>query len=100
MRLVLALCLWASLSAAAAPAGDWMLLGREGGCAPITSLRRKLPTLPELRSPDALAAWLRAQGHAVTRTEPAPGLVGVSVPALGLELLLTPASRCAASPAH
>lgn len=82
---------------APARAEDWMLAGREGGCFPISSLRRKLPDLPDLRSADALEAWLRSKGHAVTRKNHAPDLVGLDAPALGLHLMLIPAKRCAAN---
>jgi hypothetical protein len=101
MRLPLPALLAAALLSPAAPAPaqteDWMLAGREGGCFPIHSLRRKLPELPDVRSPDALEAWLRSKGHAVTRKTHGPEMVGLDAPALGLHLMLIPARRCAAS---
>lgn len=96
-RLALALLATALLipsAPAPAQAEEWKLAGREGGCFPIHSLRRKLPELPDVRTPDALEAWLRGKGHAVTRTTHGPEMVGLDAPALGLHLMLIPARRC------
>ena len=42
-------------------AEDWSLVGRHGECAPLRVLQRKLPDLPDVRSPEALAAYLDAR---------------------------------------
>lgn len=86
------------LASAAPAAEDWMLAAREGGCHPISSLRRKLPELPDVRTPAALEAWLRTRGFALTRRDHGPEAVELEVPAAGLHLMLVPARRCQAAP--
>ena len=89
------------LIALPAAAQDWMLMGRHGECAPLSSLRRKLPEMLDVRSPDALAAYLDGRRIAYRRRDQPLGattVVEFQVPSAGLAIAVAPASVCAAPP--
>ena len=88
------LCL---LIALPATAEDWNLVGRHGECAPLASLKRKLPDMPDVRTPDDLAAYLDSKRMAYTRRTHSLGqatAVEFVVPEAGLAVLLAPESSC------
>lgn len=77
----------------------WQLLGRHGECAPIAALKRKLPDLPAISTPDELAAHLEAKRLKFTRSplKGGPdGAVEFNVPDAGLAIVLVEARHCAA----
>lgn len=78
--LLLPMCLLANSGAAqtgapadrVAPSAErWLLMGRHGECAPIATLRRKVPDLGEVNDPQAFAAFMRNKGFEVTATQQA-----------------------------
>ena len=90
--------------AAAAPAvaaDKWFLMARHGECAEVSSLKRKVPDLAEVRDPAAFAALMRAKGHQVT-TNALPVPKGkaqeVKVPAAELFLVFVTVELCEAPP--
>lgn len=83
--------------AASAPE-RWLLMSREGECAPIASLRRRIPDLADVESPDAFIALMKKKGHAVTSTatQLSDGTVyEVQVPDQRLAVIFVPARICA-----
>ena len=82
---------------AAAPAGDWVLMGRHGGCAEIAELARRKPIFAGVATPEAFAAKARRDGHAVRVTEMDLGGskgVAVAVKDLGLAVVFVPRTIC------
>lgn len=78
-------------------AADWLLLSREGGCAPLDVLGRKLPDLPPIQTPDQLEAYLRTSGLHYSRKQQSDGGGGFQeflVPSAGLSVVLVPRARC------
>lgn len=78
-------------------AAEWLLLSRHGECAPLDALKKKLPSLPDLNSPDDLAAYLQARHvkysrkvHSGNHTE----LHEFQVPSEGLSVILAPRQQC------
>lgn len=83
--------------ATAVHAEDWSLVGRHGECAPLRVLQRKLPDLPDVRSPEALAAYLDARRLRYSRRTVSIGraqAVEFEVAEVGLAVLLAPESAC------
>ena len=81
----------------AAAAQDWSLVGRHGECAPIASLQRKLPDLPDVRTPQALLAHLDRKKLAYTTrtvTVAQGQWLEVQVPAAELAVVLAPQALC------
>ena len=81
-------------------AGQWYLLARHGECAPVESLKRKVPDLGSFADPQSFAALMRARGHAVTITPqavPKGSAFEVIVPARELALVFVTADRCGPS---
>jgi hypothetical protein len=81
-------------------AEQWFLMGRHGECAPIASLKRKIPDLGGVTGPQAFAELMRANGYAATITrQPLPrgAAFEVVVPAKELALVFVSAELCAAS---
>jgi hypothetical protein len=99
--LALGLTAFALGVALAAAPEEWALAGREGGCAPIESLKRKWDDLPAVRNPDDFERWLRVKGLAFTRKAHGLGSAGEGVefvvPAAGLALMMVPRRVCAAT---
>ncbi|MFZ5757125.1 MAG: hypothetical protein ACOY3X_09495 [Pseudomonadota bacterium] len=96
-----ALLLNASLAAltAAMPAraAEWLLLSREGGCATLDVLQRKLPDLPPVQTPDQLEAYLKTAGLQYSRKAHPDGGRGFQefvVPSAGLSVVLAPRTQC------
>lgn len=78
-------------------AADWLLLSREGGCAPLDVLGRKLPDLPPIQTPDQLEAYLRTSGLHYSRKQQSDGGGGFQeflVPSAGLSVVLVPQTQC------
>lgn len=76
---------------------EWKLMGRHGECVPIASLKRKLPDLPDIRSPDDLAAHLDLNRHKYTRNPLKSGpavAVAFQVPDVGLAIILVESRHC------
>lgn len=96
-RVLVALALALATQGTAIAAEDWRLAGRHGECAALDSLKRKLPDLPTIDSPDALARHLDAKGLRYTRrqeTSAAARMEQFEVPDAGLAILLVPARLC------
>ena len=81
----------------AAADGDWVLMGRHGGCAEIADAARRKPAFAGVATPEEFAAKARRQGHAAQVTEmDLGGIKGVSVDVkdLGLAVLFVPRAIC------
>jgi hypothetical protein len=82
------------------PSESWGLLGHDGTCAPIRSLKFKFPTLPTINTPTELVAFLKAhQGHPKLYPidDPTqPNLKGYSLfdADLQLSIMLMPTKQC------
>ena len=99
--LVLAAGLLSSGATTAVAADKWFLMARHGECAEVSSLKRKVPDLGEVRDPVAFAALMRAKGHQVTTSDlpvPKGRAQEVKVPAAGLFLVFVTAEVCQAPP--
>lgn len=76
---------------------DWYLASRHGECAEIGTLRRKVPDLGEIGSPDEFVAHMRRKGHLVEVNVPAEldnNAVAVRVPEEELALLFVRRELC------
>lgn len=75
----------------------WFLMSRHGDCAPIESLKRKVPDLGEISDPDAFVSFMRQKGYQVTSTVvPVPNgkAQEVNVPQQGLALIFVTSEMC------
>lgn len=82
---------------AAAAGGDWVLMGRHGGCAEIADAARLKPALAGVATPEEFTAKARREGHAVKVTEMDLGGargVAADVPSLGLSVVFVPRAIC------
>lgn len=89
------LCLASVSIPAAEPA--WLLLSRHDGCFAIDTLKRKIPDLGEVTSPDEFVRLMRRRGYAVSTREfpdTAGKTVEVIVPEQGLALLFATREIC------
>jgi hypothetical protein len=87
----------AALLCSQAAAQDWSLFGRHGECAPISSLKRKLQDMPEVRTPEEFAAYLDLKRLKFTRQAHQAvggGAVEFQVPDAGLAVLFVPRQLC------
>lgn len=78
-------------------AGEWLLLAREGGCAPLAALKRKVADMPPIRTPDELEAYLRKAQLTYSRKEYPTGFGEASefqVPEVELSVVLVPRAQC------
>ena len=96
---------WAALWCSQAVAQEWSLFGRHGECAPISSLKRKLQDLPEIRTPEEFSAYLESKRLKFTRQAHRAawgGVVEFQVPDAGLAIVFVPRRLCGkdASPAR
>lgn len=79
---------------------EWLLVGRHGECAPLSSLARKGPEFRGLQTPYQLIEKMRAAGHQVEVKEhatPKGPMVEVRVPAKEIAVMVVPAEVCKAS---
>lgn len=78
-------------------AAEWLLLSREGECATLDVLGRKLPNLPSVQTPEQFEAYLKTAGLEYSRKEH-PGGGGsfneFLVPSAGLSVVLVPRTQC------
>lgn len=84
-------------SAPRAGAGEWMLMGREGGCVTLAQAAERRPVLDGILTPDQLVDRIREQGEEVHREDIVQGdatVVTVDAPGLGLGLVFVPPSAC------
>lgn len=81
-----------------APASErWFLMSRHGDCAPVATLKRKVPDLGEINDPVAFAAFMRRKGVAVTSTRvpvPKGKAEEVKVPERDLFLMFVTSEMC------
>jgi hypothetical protein len=87
----------ALLACSQAAAQEWRLFGRHQECAPLSSLKRKLPDMPDVRTPQAFSAYLERKGLTFTRqAHPTAGgeAVEFQVPDAGLAVLFVPRPLC------
>ncbi len=76
---------------------QWLLMARHGECAPIESLKRKVPDLANVSDPYSFVKLMRQNGHAATAAEvPETGgrAVEVKVPERGLSLIFARRQLC------
>lgn len=92
----------AAFAPAPAIAEAWALLGREGGCYPIQTLKRRVTDLPEVKDPESFERFVRVQGWRYTR-RPVAGGPGRAeefvVESQGLSLVFVTAGFCGNSSA-
>jgi hypothetical protein len=79
-------------------AEEWMLMGREGGCATIAAAAERRAVLSGITTPDQLVARLREQGEQFSRTdidgENGVTVVQIDAPGRELGLIFVPRSVC------
>lgn len=78
-------------------AQTWSLVGRHGECAPLSTLKRKLPDIPAVHTPEAFAAYLDSKKLHYTKRAHAVGqaqMIEFQVPEVGLSILLVPEVMC------
>lgn len=78
-------------------AAEWMLMGREGGCATLAEMAERRPLFDGIATPDQLVARIREQGEEVRREDIVQGdvtVVQVDAPGLDLGLIFVPPSLC------
>ena len=88
---------FAVLVCSQAAAQEWSLFGRHGECAPISSLKRKLVGMPEVRTPEEFSAYLDLKRLKFTRQAHQAvggGAVEFQVPDAGLAVLFVPRQLC------
>ena len=79
---------------------EWLLVGRQGECLPLSSLARKGPEFRGLQTPYQLIEKMRAAGHQVEVKEhatPKGPMVEVRVPAKEIAVMVVAAQVCKAS---
>ncbi len=84
-------------AALAQAAEKWWLLARHGECAPVASLKRKVPDLGNIQDPEAFTAFMRRKGFAVTSKRsklPQGAMHEVTVPAQELALVFVTPGLC------
>jgi hypothetical protein len=90
-------CLGALTLPAAQAAQRWFLMSRQGDCAEIGVLKRKIPDLGEVGDPDAFVRLMRRKGYEVTSTR-VPVRRGeareVKVPQKELSLIFVTSEMC------
>lgn len=78
-------------------ASEWLLLSHTGECAAIEALKRKLPSMPPVHTPDELESYLKKDRLEYSR-KVHPGEPGelneFRVPAAGLSIVLVPRQQC------
>ncbi len=88
---------WGRVAADDTP-DKWMLMSRHGECADISSLKRKVPNLPEVSDVPSLVEFFKSEGHFVQSKE-LPGSAGrayqVDISGMSLNLVLVNESLCA-----
>jgi hypothetical protein len=102
MKLRRSLSLWLTGALAlgpihAQPAERWMLMSRHDGCAPVTTLKRKVAGLNDNASPEAVAVLLRQQGKDVSLRPmevPKGRAVQLASAQAGLDLVFVTADLC------
>ena len=86
----------------ASSAEQWALMGREGDCYPIATLKLRLADMPDVRDPDAFERYVKARGWPYTRSaHPVnPGkAIKFAVESQGLSLLFVTVGLCGSTPA-
>ncbi len=95
--IVFALVVW---PAPPLSAEEWMLMGREGGCATLAQAATRRPLLRGVTTPEELVAKLRQEGEEVRRQDIKEGevtVVQVEAPGVDLGLIFVPSSLCRAA---
>lgn len=85
------------LVCAGALAQEWRLLGRHGERASISSLKRKLQDLPDVKTPNEFSAYLESKRLKFTRQVHRAGTSGAiefQVPDAGLAILFVNRQQC------
>ncbi len=75
----------------------WYLMSRQGECAEIKSLKRKIPDIEGIEDPESFSKLMKEKGHEVITNEPKELMgkaVEVSVPSEGLSLMFVAESVC------
>jgi len=75
----------------------WFLMSRQGDCAEVGVLKRKIPDLGELGDPHAFVRFMRRKGYEVTSTRvpvPQGRAQEVNVPQRDLFLIFVTAEMC------
>ena len=78
-------------------AAEWLLLSREGECATLDVLGRKLPSLPSIQTPEQFEAYLKTAGLEYSRKEHSGSGGSFNeflVPSAGLSVVLVPRAQC------
>ncbi|MCG6877233.1 MAG: hypothetical protein LJE97_19250 [Betaproteobacteria bacterium] len=90
-------CLTLMAPGATLAAERWFLMSRHGDCVEIGVLKRKVPDLGEVSSPDGFASFMRQKGYEVTSTQ-VPVRRGkaqeVKVPQKELSLIFVTSEMC------
>jgi len=85
----------------AAASTEWVLMGRHGECAPLSSLARKGPEFRGLQTPYDPIDRMRAAGHKVEvkeHTTPAGPMVEITVAAKEIAVMVVTADLCKQMP--
>ena len=85
------------LAAAAPPAAQWFIAGKEGACIPLSVLAKRGDDLKDVQSPYQLVEKMRAAGQQAEIKEYKSGsrpAVEVRVPARNLDVIFVKASLC------
>ena len=86
-----------TLSAWAAETSEWLLVGREGKCVPLSALTERGPEFQGIKSPDQLVEKMRAAGHKAEIKEHKAGnrpAVEVRIPSRDLYVMFVKRSDC------
>ena len=86
-----------TLSAWAAETSEWLLVGREGKCVPLSALTKRGPEFQGIKSPDQLVEKMRAAGHKAEIKEHKAGnrpAVEVRIPSRDLYVMFVKRSDC------
>lgn len=78
-------------------ASDWFLMSRHGECMEISSLKRKVPDLGDVRDPTAFVKLMHDKGYQVVVNEitmPKGKAVEVKVPERELSLIFVTPEVC------
>ena len=95
LSMLVAASIW--LVCTGAIAQEWRLFGRHGEYASISSLKRKLQDLPEIKTPDEFSAYLASKRLKFTRqVHPAgtSGAIEFQVPDAGLAIVFVNRQQC------
>lgn len=75
----------------------WMLGSREGECAPLDSVKRKVDNIGTFSTPEQFSRQMRQRGHqsfALDISDQSGQMMRIKVPDLGLDLLFVKSALC------